>query len=315
MAIALLANTLATGAMLVALILTFGPISGAHFNPAVTLADASQGGLPWREVPGYLAAQILGAFAGVAAAHVMFGEPVFSASRHVRAGGAQLFSEFIATFGLLAVILGLRSPSLVGGAVRGWRLHYRRVLVHRVNVFRKPRCDAGPIGKRYLRRNPARRCAGVHRGATGGSGGGNASVSLAGASLPKGRSCVSHSEGPSMNNKKRVLILCTGNSARSQMAEGLLRHDAGERFDVESAGTKPGSVRPEAIAAMQELGSIFPGTAQSTSKNLTASTSITSSRSATTPAKPARCSSARPKSSIIALKTRRRRWLARTRRG
>ena len=114
-AIALLANTLATGAMLVALILTFGPVSGAHFNPAVTLADASQGGLPWHEVPGYVAAQLFGAFAGVAAAHAMFGEPVFRASRHSRAGGAQLFSEFIATFGLLAVIWGcarLRSSSL-----------------------------------------------------------------------------------------------------------------------------------------------------------------------------------------------------------
>jgi glycerol uptake facilitator-like aquaporin len=108
-AIALLANTLATGAMLVTLILTFGPVSGAHFNPAVTLADASQGGLPWREVPGYLAAQFIGAFAGVATAHLMFGEAVFRASRHVRAGGAQWFSEFVATFGLLCVI----------GAVRG----------------------------------------------------------------------------------------------------------------------------------------------------------------------------------------------------
>jgi glycerol uptake facilitator-like aquaporin len=105
-AIALLANTLATGAMLVALILTFGPISGAHFNPAVTLADASQGGLSWREVPGYLAAQIVGAFAGVAAAHLMFSEPLFSASHHARAGSAQIFSEFIATFGLLCVIWG-----------------------------------------------------------------------------------------------------------------------------------------------------------------------------------------------------------------
>src|SRR5450755_4779079 len=74
-AIALLANTLATGGMLVAIILAFGPISGAHFNPAVTLADASQGGLPWREVPGYLVAQIFGAFCGVAAAHMMFGVP------------------------------------------------------------------------------------------------------------------------------------------------------------------------------------------------------------------------------------------------
>jgi len=105
-AIALLANTLATGAGLVALILTFGPISGAHFNPVVTLADASQVGLPWREVPAYVAAQITGAFAGVAAAHLMFGEPIFFASRHLRAGSAQLFSEFVATFGLLAVIWG-----------------------------------------------------------------------------------------------------------------------------------------------------------------------------------------------------------------
>ncbi len=114
-AIALLANTLATGAILVALILTLQPVSGAHFNPAVTLADASQGGLAWREAPGYLAAQLAGAFLGVAAAHAMFGEPVFRASRHVRSGGAQIFSEFVATFGLLAVIWGcarLRSSAV-----------------------------------------------------------------------------------------------------------------------------------------------------------------------------------------------------------
>jgi glycerol uptake facilitator-like aquaporin len=121
-AIALLANTLATGAMLIALILTFGPVSGAHFNPAVTLSDASQGGLPWSEVPGYIAVQVVGAFVGVAAAHLMFSEPVFSASRHVRTGSAQLFSEFIATFGLLCVICGcarLRS-SAVPFAVGAW---------------------------------------------------------------------------------------------------------------------------------------------------------------------------------------------------
>ena len=105
-AIALLANTVATGAALVALILAFGPISGAHFNPAVTIADASQGGLKWRETPAYIGAQISGAFAGVAAANVMFGEPVFFASHHARHGTAQLFSEFVATFGLLAVIWG-----------------------------------------------------------------------------------------------------------------------------------------------------------------------------------------------------------------
>jgi glycerol uptake facilitator-like aquaporin len=114
-AITLLANTIATGAMLVTLILTFGPISGAHFNPAVTLADASQGGLAWREVPIYLAAQIAGAFAGVAVAHLMFSQSVFSASQHIRSGSAQGFSEFIATFGLLSVIWGcvrLRSAAV-----------------------------------------------------------------------------------------------------------------------------------------------------------------------------------------------------------
>ncbi len=118
--VALLANTLATGAALVALILTFGPVSGAHFNPAVTLADASQGGLRWREVPAYVFAQTAGAFAGVAAAHLMFGEPLFTASRHARAGGAQVFSEFVATFGLLAVIWGcvrLQRPVVVPFAV------------------------------------------------------------------------------------------------------------------------------------------------------------------------------------------------------
>ena len=111
--------------MLVTLILTFGPISGAHFNPAVTLADAWQGGLAWREVPEYLAAQIAGAFAGVAAAHLMFSEPLFSVSQHARSGSAQLVSEFIATFGLLSVIWGcvrLRSaavPFAVGAYITG----------------------------------------------------------------------------------------------------------------------------------------------------------------------------------------------------
>jgi glycerol uptake facilitator-like aquaporin len=118
-AIALLANTLATGAALVALILAFGPVSGAHFNPAVTLADAWQRGRPWREVPAYVAAQAAGAFAGVAAAHAMFGEPIFSASRHARAGAAQVFSEFVATFGLLAVVwcVSRRRPSAAPFAV------------------------------------------------------------------------------------------------------------------------------------------------------------------------------------------------------
>ncbi len=105
-AIALLANTLATGAMLAALTLTLAAISGAHFNPVVTLAMAWAGNFPWREVPAYLAVQFAGAFAGVATAHLMFGMRLFFASTHVRHGAAQLWSEAVATFGLLFVIWG-----------------------------------------------------------------------------------------------------------------------------------------------------------------------------------------------------------------
>ncbi|MBA5686588.1 aquaporin [Rugamonas apoptosis] len=105
-AIALLANAIATGAGLIALILMFGTISGAHFNPVVTLSQAWQRNLPGREVMPYIAVQVIGAFAGVAAAHAMFGEPLFLASEHVRTGSAQWWSECVATFGLIAVIIG-----------------------------------------------------------------------------------------------------------------------------------------------------------------------------------------------------------------
>jgi glycerol uptake facilitator-like aquaporin len=118
-AIALLANSLATGAALAALILTFGSISGAHFNPAVSIADASQGGLAWADAGAYVIAQVCGAFAGVALADAMFGEPIYAWSRHVRAGFPQMLSETVATFGLLAVIWGCarRRPAAVPFAV------------------------------------------------------------------------------------------------------------------------------------------------------------------------------------------------------
>jgi glycerol uptake facilitator-like aquaporin len=106
MALALLANSIATGAVLVTLIFTFGPISGAHFNPAVSLAAAIEGGFAWRSVPDYAAAQVAGAICGVVAAHVMFELPLITLSQHSRAGMAQLFSEFLATFGLLVVVHG-----------------------------------------------------------------------------------------------------------------------------------------------------------------------------------------------------------------
>jgi glycerol uptake facilitator-like aquaporin len=105
-AIALLANTIATGAALVALILTFGPISGAHFNPAVTLADAVEHGIPWPEAVAYMLAQCAGGIAGAVIAHLMFGLRWYTLSSHSRHGWALVLSEFVATFGLLSVIWG-----------------------------------------------------------------------------------------------------------------------------------------------------------------------------------------------------------------
>jgi glycerol uptake facilitator-like aquaporin len=105
-ALALLANTMATGAALVALILTFGPISGAHLNPVVSLADAMEGGINWLDALAYIIGQALGGVCGVITANAMFSLPTISVSHHARTGPAHLLSEFIATFGLLSVIWG-----------------------------------------------------------------------------------------------------------------------------------------------------------------------------------------------------------------
>lgn len=118
-ALALLANTIATGAALVALILTFEGISGAHLNPVVTMASAIEGEFPRREIPAYIFAQIFGAVCGAITANVMFGLPAISISRHARGGWTQIFSEFVATFGLLCIIWGCSRlrPNAVAFAV------------------------------------------------------------------------------------------------------------------------------------------------------------------------------------------------------
>jgi glycerol uptake facilitator-like aquaporin len=119
LALALLGNTLPTGAILVVLILIFGPVSGAHMNPAVSLAFALRRELSWRDFVGYVGAQLLGAIVGVWTAHLMFDLPMWQISTHVRTGSAQWFSEGVATFGLLLTIFGCvaRSPSAVPFAV------------------------------------------------------------------------------------------------------------------------------------------------------------------------------------------------------
>jgi glycerol uptake facilitator-like aquaporin len=117
--LALLANSLATGAGLIALILTFGPVSGAHFNPAVSIAVAWEGGLAWATATRYVLAQMSGAVSGVVVAHAMFGEPLLMASHHARSGWPQAMSEAVATFGLLSVIASCsrRQPAIVAFAV------------------------------------------------------------------------------------------------------------------------------------------------------------------------------------------------------
>jgi glycerol uptake facilitator-like aquaporin len=118
-ALALLCNTIATGAILVVLILIFGPLSGAHFNPAVSLAFALRGDLPWSTATLYLTAQVLGAVVGVWAAHLMFELPIWQASATVRTGPGQWFAETVATFGLLLTVLGCvaRAPAAMPYAV------------------------------------------------------------------------------------------------------------------------------------------------------------------------------------------------------
>jgi glycerol uptake facilitator-like aquaporin len=124
-ALALLANAVATGGALTSIIFAFGPISGAHLNPVVTLADAWQRGIRWHDVPAYVSAQAIGAVAGVGIADSMFGLPAFTLSHHVRSGGALWLGEVVATFGLLAVIWGCArarpdvTPFAVGSYIVG----------------------------------------------------------------------------------------------------------------------------------------------------------------------------------------------------
>lgn len=120
--VALLANAIATGGALVALILTFGPVSGAQFNPVVSLALTLRDGQPWRTTLAYLPAQIIGAIGGVWAAHLMFTLPVLQVSAHGRATPGEWLGEVIATFGLLGVIFGClrRHAAALPGAVAAY---------------------------------------------------------------------------------------------------------------------------------------------------------------------------------------------------
>ena len=262
-AIALLANTLATGAALVALILCFGPISGAHFNPAVTLAEAARGRMPWREAAGYVAAQIAGAFAGVLAAHLMFGEPAFAASTHARAGLPQAFSEAIATFGLLSVIFGCskRQPNALPFAVGAW--------ITAAYWFTASTSFANPAVT--LARAATNTFAGIRPEDVPGF----VAAQLTGAALAIGffrwlrherAALVSLTASPVPPGAQRaerakeevltIIFACIHNAGRSQMAAAFFEQLASPALArAVSAGTQPGErVHPEVVAAMHEVG-------------------------------------------------------------
>ena len=179
-AIALLANTIATAATLYALIVAFSHLSGAHLNPAVTLVDAWLGGIPWREVPAYVTAQICGAFAGVACCRSQY---------NVR--GSRVLRLPKGPHGTGAVVLRIcchirttdhhsrvREVETFPRGFRRRRLHRGSLLVHGVDFFCEPRGDSGTNGIGYLRRYSTRRCAYVHRGTTSGRRGRDTAISM-----------------------------------------------------------------------------------------------------------------------------------------
>jgi glycerol uptake facilitator-like aquaporin len=241
-ALALLANSIATGGVLVAIILAFGPISGAHFNPAITLAQAFTGRQRWSDAGSYVVAQLVGAVTGVALANLMFGKPAFFASHHGRHGFPLLLGEFVATFGLLLVI---------GVCVR-YRASYTAYAVGSYIVgaywFSSSTSFANPAVA--IARSMSDTFAGIAPvdvapfiaaevlGAIG------ATVLLTWLVPEKGY----------LRMKRRVLFVCIHNSARSQMAQALLNVRCPDVFEAESAGLEPGTLNPLAVEAMREIG-------------------------------------------------------------
>ena len=171
-AVSLLGNTIPTGAILVVLIAILGPVSGAHLNPAVTFVFALQRTIPAAVALAYMGAQVAGGIAGTLLAQAMFDLPVFEIGTKVRSGGGQWIAEAVATFGLVAAILGGLRFRPENGTVACRPLHHRGLLVHRVDKLCQSRRRHRTRSDRYLRRNPSRRRSGLRhvRGGRRGAG-------------------------------------------------------------------------------------------------------------------------------------------------
>lgn len=251
-AIALLANSLATGAVLVALIVAFGPISGAHFNPVVTLAQGCRSALPFREIPGYIVAQVGGAFLGVVIAHAMFGEPILTASLRARSGLSMVFSEVVATLGLVSVVWSTsRSGSTFGSvAVAGY--------VTGAYWFTSSTCFANPAVT--LARAATDTFAGIRPAdvpifivaqLVGGA------VAVGYCRWVFGSRAARRTDSTHAGiEPEKVVFACIHNAGRSQMAAAFFNALADpERAHAVSAGTRPSSrVHEGVVHVMREVG-------------------------------------------------------------
>ena len=258
---ALLANSLATGAGLVAIILALGPVSGANLNPAVTVAGWLSGTVPRREVGPYVAAQVGGGLAGVVVANLMFGLPAVSVATDHRATAATTFSEVVATFGLLIVITGLArarrldaAPYAVGAYITAayWFTSSTSFANPAVTVARAFTDTFTGIAPASVPPFVVAQLAGAAL-----------AVALAGYLCPRPRHItVKGVTMPTTSGTPTVVFLCVHNAGRSQMALGWLTHLAGGQIAGYSAGSEPADrLNPAAVEAMAEAG-IDIGTAR-----------------------------------------------------
>jgi glycerol uptake facilitator-like aquaporin len=256
-ALALLANTLATGGVLVAVILAFRPISGAHFNPIITLSDALRGGLKWSEVPVYVLAQVGGAIIGVALANAMFGKPLFFFSHRARHGPAILLSEFVATFGLLAVIWGCsRYRSHVTAFAVGAYIVGAYWFTASTSFANPAVAVARSLSNTFAGIAPADVPGFIVAEVVGALAATALFTWLASGSLSPKAVVVPHNslKNRSSRMKRSILFVCVHNSARSQMAEAFLNELCPGDFTAESAGLEAGTLNPLAVTAMHEAG-------------------------------------------------------------
>lgn len=258
MGLALLANTIATGAALVALILTFGPISGAHFNPAVTVSDAFVGGISRGAASLYVIAQCVGGVLGAAMAHLMFSAPLYSLSVHARSGGAQIFSEFVAAFGLMSVIWGSSKarPTAVPFAVGAY--------ITAAYWFTASTSFANPavtLARAFSNTFAGIRPVDVPAFVIAQFVGALAATALFRWLLPRDvareapKVLVPHANDKLDAVMKTYIFACVHNAGRSQMAAAFFNLYAESGCRALSAGTMPAErVHPEVVQVMSEIG-------------------------------------------------------------